>query len=328
MGSRPARQGRRGAGAVSEDDDFTGLVDLASERLGGRVLASSDEFFAPKERVILAEAPVWRDGEYTDRGKWMDGWETRRRRDVLPGEPGFDQAHDWCVIQLGARGRIHGVDVETTHFTGNFPESCALDACVAGRGATAPDLDRASWRNALRAQRPSGRLAQCLSPGSRGRDTRAPAHLSRRRRRAAARLRRRDGGLGRASPSGRDRSGRARARCARRGQQRHVLRPARQPHHAVGPARHGGRLGDQASTHAGARLGGRAAWRARHDHARRGGHAALQGQRPCCVQPRRVHGRGAGGLAGSVAANTAAGRLPPRLRQDVEIVSPAPRTCA
>ncbi len=65
----------------------------------------------------------------------MDGWETRRRRDVLPGEPGFDRAHDWCIIQLGARGLIRGVDVETTHFTGNFPESCALDACVASRRA-------------------------------------------------------------------------------------------------------------------------------------------------------------------------------------------------
>jgi allantoicase len=130
-------------------DDLVNLVDLASERLGGRVIAASDEFFAPKENLILAEAPIWRDGEYTDRGKWMDGWETRRRRDLLPGESGFDRAHDWCVIQLGARGLVRGVDVETTHFTGNFPESCALDSCVASGAATAPDLDRASWQSAV-----------------------------------------------------------------------------------------------------------------------------------------------------------------------------------
>ena len=130
-------------------DDLVNLVDLASERLGGRVVAASDEFFAPKEGLILAEPPIWRDGEYTDRGKWMDGWETRRRRDLLPGEPGFDRAHDWCIIQLGARGLVRGADVETTHFTGNFPESCALDACVASGAGTAPDLDRASWRSAV-----------------------------------------------------------------------------------------------------------------------------------------------------------------------------------
>lgn len=128
-------------------DDLVNLVDLAAERLGGRVVAASDEFFAPKERLILAEAPIWRDGEYTDRGKWMDGWETRRRRDLLPGEPGFDRAHDWCIVQLGARGLIRGVDVETTYFTGNFPESCELEACVAS-GVAAPDLDRA-WRGAV-----------------------------------------------------------------------------------------------------------------------------------------------------------------------------------
>jgi allantoicase len=130
-------------------DDLVNLVDLASDRLGGRVVAASDEFFAPKERVILAETPVWREGEYTDRGKWMDGWETRRRRDLLPGEPGFDGAHDWCIVQLGVRGQIRGVDVETTHFTGNFPESCALDACVATNAATASDLDRVPWQSAV-----------------------------------------------------------------------------------------------------------------------------------------------------------------------------------
>ena len=77
---------------------FVDLVDLASERLGGAVVAANDEFFAPKERLIMAGAAVWREGEYTERGKWMDGWETRRRRDA------GDDSHDWCVIRLGARG--------------------------------------------------------------------------------------------------------------------------------------------------------------------------------------------------------------------------------
>ncbi|HWN40832.1 MAG TPA: allantoicase, partial [Thermoanaerobaculia bacterium] len=101
--------------------DFTELVDLAAERLGGAVLAANDEFFAPKENLLKAAGPVWVGGKYTDVGKWMDGWETRRRRD--PG-------HDWCLIRLGLPGVPRGVVVDTTYFTGNFPEQCSLEACA------------------------------------------------------------------------------------------------------------------------------------------------------------------------------------------------------
>ena len=73
---------------------FLELIDLASERLGASVIAANDEFFAPKENLIRSEAPRCRD-EYTDRGKWMDGWETRRRRDA---------GDDWCIIRLGVPG--------------------------------------------------------------------------------------------------------------------------------------------------------------------------------------------------------------------------------
>ena len=72
--------------------DFRELVDLASERLGGAAVAANDEFFAAKENLLKAGRPVFREGEYTDRGKWMDGWETRRRRDpgirLVPDPPG------------------------------------------------------------------------------------------------------------------------------------------------------------------------------------------------------------------------------------------------
>ncbi|HEX7139711.1 MAG TPA: allantoicase [Vicinamibacterales bacterium] len=106
---------------------FLELIDLASERLGAAAIDANDEFFTPKDSLVKPSAPEWREGEYTDRGKWMDGWETRRRRDVTP------ESHDWCVIRLGVRGRVRGVDVETTHFKGNYPESCAVDL---GNGVT------------------------------------------------------------------------------------------------------------------------------------------------------------------------------------------------
>lgn len=97
------------------------LTDLASERVGGAVLAASDEFFAPRENLIRPGKPVFQDGLYTERGKWMDGWETRRRR-----SPG----HDWCVVRLGLPGVPRRLVVDTTHFKGNAPQACSIEACV------------------------------------------------------------------------------------------------------------------------------------------------------------------------------------------------------
>src|SRR5690349_10256389 len=113
--------------------EFSKLLDLASERIGGRVVAANDDFFAPKENLIKAEEPVWIKDKYTDRGKWMDGWETRRRR--TPG-------HDWCILKLGMPGVLRGVDIDTNHFIGNFPESAALDATASEPSKTG----EADWK--------------------------------------------------------------------------------------------------------------------------------------------------------------------------------------
>jgi allantoicase len=114
---------------------FTDQVDVAAPRLGGTVLLANDEFFAPKENLIRSERPVWREGEYTDRGKWMDGWETRRRR--TPG-------HDWCIVRLGIPAVVHGVVVDTSFFKGNYPEACSLDAS----GVDGP-ADAQAWTEIL-----------------------------------------------------------------------------------------------------------------------------------------------------------------------------------
>src|SRR5262245_51517697 len=99
--------------------EFINLAELASARVGGRAIATNDDFFAPKSNLIKAEPAVWIADKYTSRGKWMDGWEARRGR--IPG-------HDWCIVQLGMRGVVHGVDVDTSFFTGNFPSHCSIEA--------------------------------------------------------------------------------------------------------------------------------------------------------------------------------------------------------
>ncbi len=116
---------------------FTHLIDLASARLGGEVLAANDEFFAPKENLIKPETPIFMPEVYTDRGKWMDGWETRRRR--TPG-------HDWCIVKLGQPGVIRSIVVDTAFFRGNYPSHCSLDACGVPEDTSTAQLTDGSVR--------------------------------------------------------------------------------------------------------------------------------------------------------------------------------------
>ncbi|MBL0103337.1 MAG: allantoicase [Bacteroidetes bacterium] len=98
---------------------FTKLTDLAAERLGGKALWCTDDFFAEKENLLKPGRGIFIADKYTDRGKWMDGWESRRKR--TPG-------HDWCVIRLATEGQIHGVDIDTNFFLGNHPPHASIEA--------------------------------------------------------------------------------------------------------------------------------------------------------------------------------------------------------
>ena len=120
--------------------DFVTLPDLAVEDLGGAAILANDEFFAEKENLLRAHAAEWREGVYTDRGKWMDGWETRRRR-----EPGYD----WCIVRLGLPGVIKGVVVDTAYFRGNYPESCSIEAAEIADSLDLGALAGATWTEIL-----------------------------------------------------------------------------------------------------------------------------------------------------------------------------------
>lgn len=103
-----------------DKNPFREWIQLEQPRLGTRVTVATDEFFAAKERLIEPSDPQFVDGKYDDHGKWMDGWESRRKR--TPG-------HDYCIIKLGIPGVIHGLEIDTRYFTGNFPPQFSVDVC-------------------------------------------------------------------------------------------------------------------------------------------------------------------------------------------------------
>lgn len=129
---------------------FTKLTDLAAERLGGQALWCTDDFFAEKENLLKPGRGIFIADKYTDRGKWMDGWESRRKR--IPG-------HDWCVIKLATEGIIRGVDIDTNFFLGNHPPIASIEACNAN-GKTDAEVvaDKVEWKEIL--------VKSPLQPGS------------------------------------------------------------------------------------------------------------------------------------------------------------------
>ncbi len=110
---------------VDLPDFAKGAVNLASGRLGAIGLFTTDEFFAPVSRMLSDDPAVFIADKYDDHGKWMDGWESRRKR--VPG-------HDHAVIRLAMPGRIAGFDVDTSYFTGNYPPHCSIEAAFVEDG--------------------------------------------------------------------------------------------------------------------------------------------------------------------------------------------------
>jgi allantoicase len=116
------------------DDAFTTLTDLASRALGGGVVYTNDEFYAAAEHLVLPSTPTFTPHTFDHKGQVYDGWETRRRRS--PGE-------DVAIVRLGAPGVIHGVDIDTAFFIGNYPTHASVDG-LATDGHSVPDED-ADW---------------------------------------------------------------------------------------------------------------------------------------------------------------------------------------
>ncbi len=121
---------------------FTNYPNLAAEKLGARAITCSDDFFASMHNLVKPGRGIFIPEKYTDRGKWMDGWESRRKRVA---------GHDWCIVQLAAPGIIHGFDIDTNHFLGNHPPFASVDACLTDANANTDKLlsKKTRWENIM-----------------------------------------------------------------------------------------------------------------------------------------------------------------------------------
>jgi len=108
------------------------FVDLAGVRVGGKAQSCSDDFFAPMSNLLKPGRGVFIEDKYTDRGKWMDGWESRRSYGRTPPRAHVKEdgrEFDWCIIALGIPGNIQGFDIDTNYFRGNAPQSVSIEGC-------------------------------------------------------------------------------------------------------------------------------------------------------------------------------------------------------
>jgi len=87
---------------------------VSSVALGGHILSTSDEWFAPASDLLKVGPAASLKGTFGAKGALFDGWETRRHN-PLP------QRYDWVILRLGPTAGAHilGLDVDTANFNGN-----------------------------------------------------------------------------------------------------------------------------------------------------------------------------------------------------------------
>ena len=115
---------------------FKNTVNLAETKFGSKIIYKTDEFFGAANRILSATKPIFKEGLYDKHGKWMDGWETRRKRKV---------GHDFLIIKLGRPGKIYDVDIDTSYFSGNQPSQASVQACFSKKNPT----KKTAWKTIL-----------------------------------------------------------------------------------------------------------------------------------------------------------------------------------
>ena len=124
-------------------NNINNFVNLASPKLGTKVMSFSDDFFGKVSRMLNDKAPQFIEDKYDNHGKWMDGWESKRRR---------DGGHDWAIIKLGSPGKVYEIEIDTSFFTGNYPPFASIQGLYSEKK---PDHNN-DWKIILKKQKLQG----------------------------------------------------------------------------------------------------------------------------------------------------------------------------
>ncbi len=124
-------------------NNINNFVNLASSKLGTKVMSFSDDFFGKVSRMLNDKAPQFIEDKYDNHGKWMDGWESKRRR---------DGGHDWAIIKLGSPGKVYEIEIDTSFFTGNYPPFASIQGLYSEKK---PDHND-DWKIILKKQKLQG----------------------------------------------------------------------------------------------------------------------------------------------------------------------------
>ncbi|ODQ47198.1 hypothetical protein PICMEDRAFT_10219 [Pichia membranifaciens NRRL Y-2026] len=124
---------------VSEQEFKESIVqeytDIIGEKLGGKVLAFSDEWFAAAENLIKPKEPIRDATRFTYAGAWYDGWETRRHNTA---------ECDWVIIQMGvSSASLIGCEIDTAFFNGNHAPFISVEAT--NLVGDSNDFEHADW---------------------------------------------------------------------------------------------------------------------------------------------------------------------------------------
>ncbi len=112
---------------MTSNDQNQILTNLASPKIGTKIIGVSDDFFGAASRMLDDKEPVFIKDKYDEHGKWMDGWESKRRR---------DGGNDWAILELGSPGIISEVNIDTSFFTGNFPPFASIEGLYSDKKPT------------------------------------------------------------------------------------------------------------------------------------------------------------------------------------------------
>ena len=124
-------------------NNINNFVNLASPKLGTKVMSFSDDFFGKVSRMLNDKVPQFIEDKYDNHGKWMDGWESKRRR---------DGGHDWAIIKLGSPGKVYEIEIDTSFFTGNYPPFASIQGLYSEKK---PDHND-DWKIILKKQKLQG----------------------------------------------------------------------------------------------------------------------------------------------------------------------------